>query len=162
MSSTIERVLFLKETELFLEVEISTLMHVANALEARSFDVGKTIIRKDEYTGGIYLIAEGEVEVSQCRKRESLGIATLSVHDAIGELSALNGTPASAYCRASTPVKCWFLPAKVLADLLHMHPRLSIGIVRMLSQRLVSTTLQVQAGGGADTSHEVVELAAYA
>ena len=39
---------------------------------------------------------------------------------------------------------CWFLPSQHLANLLHQYPRLGIGLIRTLSQRLISTTRSVQ------------------
>ena len=75
---------------------------------------------------------------------QPLAMISLMIDYALGELSVLNGTPASADCTALTEVKCWFLPSDVLSELLHHYPRLSIGLIRMLSQRLMSATLKVQ------------------
>lgn len=143
MALQIETVLFLKETQVFMEVDIAVLLHVAEKLEARSYLSGQPIVQGGQKSGGLYLIAKGQVEVTQPRKGRNLRIAVLGPHDSIGELSALNDTPATADCTALTPVEGYFLPSAVLAQLMHQHPRLSIGLIRMLSHRLMSTTLRV-------------------
>lgn len=146
MQSTIERVLFLKETSIFMEVDVPALVHVAERLEDRTYEAGERVVRQGEPTGGISLLRTGQVTVSQRRDGEAVTVATLGPRDCVGELSVLNGAPATAYCTASTPVTCWFLPSGVLSDLLHQHPRLSVGLLRVLSQRLVATTRQVPGG----------------
>lgn len=147
MALLIERVLFLKDTELFMEVEPAVLVHVAEQLEPRAFRAGDPLVRAGEKVGGIHVIREGRVEVSQMRGERRLNIAELGAGDSVGELSALNETPATADCRALEDVATFFLPSHVLAALLHRHPRLAIGLIRLLSRRLVSTTLRLGAGG---------------
>ena len=90
MSSAIERVLFLKETQVFLEVDVSVLIHVANKLEPRSHRAGETIVRKGEYTGGIFLISKGEVEVTQERDGRDVKIARLNVSEIQGDVSVMD------------------------------------------------------------------------
>jgi CRP-like cAMP-binding protein len=143
MASLIEKVLFLKETQVFMEVDIAVLLHVAEKLENRSLLAGQSVVKAGEKSGGLYLINKGQVEVTQPRKGKNLRITVLGPRDSIGELSALNDTPATADCTALTPMECYFLPSAVLANLLHQHPRLSIGLIRMLSHRLTHTTLRV-------------------
>ncbi|MBL9036903.1 MAG: cyclic nucleotide-binding domain-containing protein [Archangium sp.] len=144
MASLVERVLFLKETQVFMEVDISVLMHVAENLEAKTFNAGVELLKAGEKSGGLYLITDGKLEVSQKRDGRRIGITTLGPRDSVGELSVLNDTSATADCTALTPVKAFFLSGSVLSNLLHEHPRLSIGLMRMLSHRLMSTTQRVQ------------------
>lgn len=144
MASVIERVLFLKETPVFMEVDVSVLVEVAERLEPRSLAAGEQLVTAGERAAGLYLIDSGRVEVSQERDGKPARIAELGRHDAVGELSVLNDTPATADCTVVTPAEVYFLPTAVLADLLHQHPRLAIGLIRMLSQRLVATTLQIR------------------
>jgi len=151
MVSIIERVLFLKETQIFMEVDIPTLVYVAENLETRIYATGDTLVHNGGSSFGLYVISAGKVEVVQQRNGRDVVIAQLGPRDSIGELSALNDTPATADCKALTPVECYFLPTAVLTNLLHQHPRLAIGLIRMLSRRLVSTTLRVSTS---DTAEE--------
>lgn len=144
MASTIERVLFLKETQLFVEIEPAVLVHLAERLEERSYAAGEALVREGTSGAGIHLVRSGTLEVTQRRGEERVHIAQLGPRDSVGELSALNETPASADCVALSDVQTWFLPTTALSHLLHQHPRLAIGIIRVLSQRLMTTTLRVR------------------
>ena len=141
----IERVLFLKETQVFVEVDVPSLVHVAESLEHRTYGPGQVLVHRGRHSGGLHVVFQGSVEVIQQRDGADVVIARLGPHDAIGELSALNDTPATADCRALTHVEAYFLPTAVLTNLLHQHPRIAIGFIRMLSLRLVDTTLRVSA-----------------
>jgi CRP-like cAMP-binding protein len=146
--ATIERVMFLKASEIFMEVDVPVLVNVAERLDERRYAPGTVFIRTGEPTGGIHLIESGDVVVSQERDGRALTITTLGPHDAAGEISTLNGSPATADCTARSEVRCWFLPAPVLAELLHQHPRLGIGLLHVLSQRLAATTRLVPQAAG--------------
>lgn len=145
MMTIIERVLFLKETQVFVEVDVPSLVHVAESLEHRTYAPGAVLVHRGRHSGGLHVVVHGSVEVTQQRDGSDVVIARLGAHDAIGELSALNDTPATADCRALTLVEAYFLPSAVLTNLLHQHPRIAIGFIRMLSLRLVDTTLRVSA-----------------
>lgn len=145
MSTTIERVMFLKETTVFVEADPGVLVHLAEKLVSRRFAAGERVVRAGEQHGGLHLIRSGSVRVSQERGGQRVSIATLGPRDSVGELSALNDTPPTADCDAVTDVETLFVPTEVLSHLLHQHPRLSIGLIRMLSQRLMETTLRVPA-----------------
>jgi len=143
MESLVERVLFLKDTSVFMEVDPTVLVHVAEQLEARSYRTGANILTAGKPGEGLVLVRSGQLEISQLRGEERVRIATLGPHDSVGELSTLNDTPATADCIALTDLEAYVVPADVLAELLHQHPRLAIGLLRMLSQRLIATTRRV-------------------
>lgn len=143
MALLIERVLFLKNNALFMEVEPTALVHVAEHLESCSFGRGRLLVQAGDRVGGIHLIRAGQVEVSQMRGDELVRVATLGLGDSVGELSAFNETPATADCRAVDSVDTYFLRTQVLAGLLHEHPRVAIGLIRLLSRRLMATTLKL-------------------
>jgi len=47
---------------------------------------------------------------------------------------------------AVTPVRTLLLPGEVLLELLTQHPRLAIGLLRTLSERLIATTRRLEEG----------------
>jgi CRP/FNR family transcriptional regulator, cyclic AMP receptor protein len=143
----IETVLYLKDTSMFREVDPTALLPVAEELEARSFVEGEVILRSGDPPTGVHLITDGLVRVTQARAGEHVLVADLRRGDALGELSALNETTATADCTAVTAVHTLFLPTRVLVALLHQHPLIGLGLVRVLSQRLMTTTLLVDRGG---------------
>lgn len=147
MPEVTEQVLFLKSTTVFREVDPGSLLPVAEELAVRTFAEGAVIIRAGDRAEGIHLIADGRVSVTQDREGKVLVVAELGRGDSLGELSVLNDTPATADCTAASAVRTAFLPTSVLAELLHQHPRVAIGLVRVLSQRLTATTLLLRQDG---------------
>ncbi len=128
-----------------MEVEPTVLVALAEKLEERTFAAGTTLVSAGARSEGIHLIRVGRVAVAQHRGSERVAVATLGPRDSFGELSALNATTATANCVAETAVSTFFIPAEVLSHALHEQPRLAIGVIRMLSQRLTETTLKLGA-----------------
>jgi signal-transduction protein with cAMP-binding, CBS, and nucleotidyltransferase domain len=154
MAATLERMLRERDYRATFQLTYLTfsrqvlqalLVHVAERLERRTFERGELLVRMGQPSGGVFLIESGEVDVVQRRGDDPVHIAARSARDAVGELSALNDTVCTADCRARSHVECYFIPKAELVRLLHVHPRLSIGLIRMLSQRLVATTLRINA-----------------
>ena len=96
---------------------------------------------------GVHLIVDGQVEVSQTRRASVVPLFSFGPGESVGELSALTDGPATSTCTARTDVRTWLLPTAVLAELLDRHPRVAVGLLRMISRRLVLTTQLV---GGTD------------
>jgi hypothetical protein len=144
MTSLIDRVLFLKETQAFLEVDPAVLVHVAERVREEALAVGTRLVTQGAPAEGIRFLMEGEVEVRQGRDQGQVVVARLSRPAAIGELSTLNATAATADVVAVTPVRTLLLPSEVLLELLTQHPRLAIGLLRTLSERLIETTRRLE------------------
>ena len=147
MTVLIDRVLFLKETQVFLEIDPSVLLHVAERMREEAFVSGSRVVTEGDPSDGIRFIVDGTVEVRRRQGDRSTVVATLGAHDAIGELSTLNATPATADCVACSDGRCLVLPAEVLLDLLTQHHRLALGLLRTLSERLIATTQRLDATG---------------
>ena len=146
MTSLIDRVLFLKETQAFLEVDPAVLVHVAERVREESLPAGTRLVAQGAPADGIRFLMEGEVEVRQDRAAGQAVVARLTRPAAIGELSTLNVTAATADVVAVTPVRTLLLPGEVLLELLTQHPRLAIGLLRTLSERLIATTRRLEEG----------------
>jgi hypothetical protein len=147
MTSLIDRVLFLKETQAFLEVDPAVLVHVAERMREEALPVGTRLVTQGAPAEGIRFLMEGEVEVRQARAAGHAVVARLTRPAAIGELSTLNATAATADVVAVTPVRALLLPSDVLLELLTQHPRLAIGLLRTLSDRLIETTRRLESAG---------------
>ena len=147
MDDLIDRVLFLRSTALFTEVATDDLLRVADRLQARRYPAGSTLVEEGARSDGIHLIVEGRVVVSQTRRDGQIPLFAFGPGESVGELSALTDGPATSMCTAGTDVRTWLLPTAVLAELLDRHPRVAVGLLRMLSRRLVLTTQLV---GGID------------
>jgi hypothetical protein len=140
MAALIERTLFLKDSPLFAEVEAADLLSLAEELEERSFSSGAVILDEAALPSGLQLIVSGEVRVEQARGGAPVVVATLGRGEAVGELSVLANTVTTASCVAQTKVETLFVPQAIFARLVAEQPRLAVGMLRVLSERLAATT----------------------
>ena len=143
MQTLIDRVLFLKETALFLEADPADLLSVAESMEPLDFDAGERILSAGGASTGLHVIAHGTVRVEQRRAGSTVTVARLERGEAMGELALLNGTSVTADCVADGPVQTLRLSADELGRLLHHHPRMSVALLRVLARRLADTTRKV-------------------
>lgn len=146
MAALIERTLFLKESPLFVEVEAADLIALAERLVERVHASGGTIVAQGDLPSGLHVVVEGEVSVEQQRATGSVLIATMHRGDAIGEVSLLTNAPTTANCIARGAVKTWFIPQREFIRLLQEQPRLAVGLLRVLSERLAETTKKLEGG----------------
>jgi len=143
MQTLIERVLFLKETALFLEADPADLLPVAESMEPLDFDAGERILAAGGASTGLHVVVHGTVRVEQRRAGASITVARLGRGEAMGELALLNGSDVTADCVADGPVQTLRLSADELGRLLHQHPRMSVALLRVLARRLADTTRKV-------------------
>jgi type IV pilus assembly protein PilB len=93
----------------------------------------------------MYIIKSGLVEVR--KKDPATGIdflvATLSAGAAVGEMSLLTGKPRSATVTTVQPTVVFTLTRADFRNLLTQHPEISLGLARILAERLEDSTKQV-------------------
>ena len=93
----------------------------------------------------MYIIKSGLVEVR--KKDPATGIdflvAQLSDGAAVGEMSLLTGKPRSATVTTVQPTVVFTLTRADFRNLLTQHPEISLGLARILAERLEDATKQV-------------------
>jgi ABC-type bacteriocin/lantibiotic exporter with double-glycine peptidase domain/CRP-like cAMP-binding protein len=92
---------------------------LAKLLDARDFDAGDMLVQQDETATGLFLIAEGTVEVRLAELGlDTWTVAELGPGEVVGELSLLDGSPSSASVIAKTAVRTFFVPQTRFLQLL--------------------------------------------
>lgn len=96
---------FLRENPLFHELSEAQLLQVQAILQVVMVDEGETFIREHEVDDGIYLIKEGEVEVTKMDPKSGLSmhLATLTKGAVVGEIALLDNGLRSASVQATKP-----------------------------------------------------------
>src|ERR1051326_7196668 len=106
-------------------------------LELRSFPAGAVIIGEGDLREEMYVLREGTAEVVLLdRKGVEHVLNTLHPGEAIGEMSLLTGSPASATVRAAGDVELLVLHGHDLEALLDAFPTLQRNLIASLSARL--------------------------
>src|SRR5438094_2395218 len=145
ISETEQLVGFLKNVKLFAELSTDSLLKLGSSLKTSEFPPAEVIVREGAPGVSMYIIKSGLVEVR--KKDPSTGfdflVAQLSEGAAVGEMSLLTGKPRSATVTTVQPTVVFTLTRADFRNLLTQHPEISLGLARILAERLEEATKQV-------------------
>ena len=145
ISETEQLVGFLKNVKLFAELSTDSLLKLGSCLKTSEFPPAEVIVREGAPGVSMYIIKSGLVEVR--KKDPSTGfdflVAQLSEGAAVGEMSLLTGKPRSATVTTVQPTVVFTLTRADFRNLLTQHPEISLGLARILAERLEEATKQV-------------------
>src|SRR5437588_3460493 len=136
---------FLKNVKLFAELSPDSLAKLGTCLKTAEFPPAEVIVREGAPGVSMYIIKSGLVEVR--KKDPTTGIdflvAQISEGAAVGEMSLLTGKPRSATVTTVQPTVVFTLTRADFRNLLTQHPEISLGLARILAERLEDATKQV-------------------
>ncbi len=145
VTDTDQLVQFLKNVKLFAELGSDSLTKLGACLKTAEFPPAEVIVREGAPGVSMYIIKAGLVEVR--KKDPATGIdflvAQLSEGAAVGEMSLLTGKPRSATVTTVQPTVVFTLTRADFRNLLTQHPEISLGLARILAERLEDATKQV-------------------
>src|SRR5215471_4696055 len=145
INHTDQLVQFLKNVKLFAELSSDSLAKLVSCLKTAEFPPGEVIVREGAPGVSMYIIKAGIVEIR--KKDPATGIdflvAQLSEGAAVGEMSLLTGKPRSATVTTVQPTVVFTLTRADFRNLLTQHPEISLGLARILAERLEDATKQV-------------------
>jgi type IV pilus assembly protein PilB len=136
---------FLKNVKLFAELSPDSLVKLGSCLKTAEFPVAEVIVREGAPGVSMYIVKAGIVEV---RKKDPVTgidflVAQLSEGAAVGEMSLLTGKPRTATVTTVSPTTVFTLTRADFRNLLTQHPEISLGLARILAERLEDATKQV-------------------
>lgn len=132
MLSTVEKVLFLKQVDLFKKIPGDELARIGRITREVTFGMGEALIYEGDIGDSAYLIIDGAVKV-QASGNE---LATLSKNDFVGEMSILDSEPRSATVIATEPVRALKIGREDFYDILNERNEIAQGIIKVLTWRL--------------------------
>ena len=113
--------------------DLQTISRVVKDIDHRA---GTVIAREGEPGVGLFVIVEGETEVTIGGKKK----ATLGPGEFFGEIALLDGGPRTATVTAITDVKLLGLTEWVFRGLMQEHPSIAIKTLQQMAGRLRSAT----------------------
>jgi type IV pilus assembly protein PilB len=145
LNETDQLVHFLKKVKLFAELSPESLLKLGTCLKLAEFAASEVIVREGAPGVSMYIIKSGLVEVR--KKDPATGIdflvAQLSEGSAVGEMSLLTGKPRSATVSTVQTTVVYTLTRADFRNLLTHHPEISLGLARIMAERLEDSTKQV-------------------
>ena len=137
MTDLFERMLLLKKSPIFSEVNTEDLQVVAQALEEEPYFSGDRVFAMGEAGDRMYIVVAGKVGISIAgdpARREF--VAVLGPGEWFGEMSLLDELPRSATAHVLEDARLLSLEKERLRGLVMSYPELSLGVLRGLSLRL--------------------------
>jgi CRP-like cAMP-binding protein len=128
----------LRTAPLFTALDDRQRSRIGDLMTIRRFDAGTTILRQGSSAVALYLLLDGEVEVT--REPEEGGrpvvLARLQPGDIFGEMAVLDDDTRSSSITTLSPTRCALLSRWELLQELRRHPELAIELIRVLARRV--------------------------
>ena len=132
-----EKFAVLRSVSLFSALDDATLVSLATKVRERRYAARASIISELEFGADVYIVAEGEVEVSVhavSGSRQILG--HFGPGASLGEMASLTGELRSATVRALTPVRVLVIADRDFDELRLHYPELAVALLRVIGQRI--------------------------
>lgn len=134
-----DRLLFLQSVDLFEHQRVDDLVAIASIVEERSFAAGEVIYRAGDPSDALYIIMEGEVELTLDGKH----VMTNTPGESFGQLSMLDRKPRPTTATAVGPVRTLALGRLEFFDLISDRSELMQGVLEVLVKRIRSLLEEV-------------------
>ncbi len=112
---------------------------------AHELSTGTPIIREGEAGRGLFVILDGQVDVTKRDGGERVLLATLGVGDVFGEIALINDEPTTATVQAASKVTVLFLARELFQKLLDVVDELRDYVEDLGDERLMDTRLTMSA-----------------
>ena len=139
-----QRVLFLRKVHLFAELPPPDLKPIALVAEEHAFSDGETIADQGDPGDAMHIIVSGDVSIVVRADGQERIIAVRSSGDVIGEMAVITSRPRMAGLVAAGPVRVLSIGRLQFESILRERPETSLGVIRVLCQRLAEP---MDAGG---------------
>lgn len=133
------------QVSLFSTLDPEALRALASAARRRGFRTGEVIFHRDDPGQVLYVIREGKVKICiNSPDGHEVVLAVFGPGDYFGELALLDGQPRSASAVAIDTVEVYALQRSDFINIVLHHPRISVQVMNVLSQRLRQTDAMIE------------------
>lgn len=145
MTEIFERIILLKNSNIFSEINTEDLLHLTNALEDEFYTSGDRVFDINDRGDRLYIIQTGLVGITTDDNPLSQNfVIKLDAGNTFGELNLLDDLPRSATAHILEDSHLLSLGKERLHRLILNYPEISFGILKSLSLRLRHTTNKMQ------------------
>ncbi len=132
MLTRVERVLALKNIELFHDIPGEVLADIAALLEEESFEKGQYIVNEGDLGKELFMIVKGEVEVVAGGNV----VAVMKEGAGFGEMALIDNQPRSADIVARNDVLVLKMESDDFLEILKQRDEVALGVIRVLTGRI--------------------------
>lgn len=142
MINLFEKILLLKNSDIFEQISTDDLRFVADALDEKIYLKNDIVFEKNDRGDNMYVIVSGEVGIS-LDKNNSTFVATMSAGECFGEMNLLDDLPRSASAIVIQDATVLTLSQPKLRGLIMSYPELGLGMLKAVSLKLRKTSAMV-------------------
>ena len=147
-----EEVDVLRNIPMFSNIEPSKLKLLAFTSERLTFQQGQLVCEQGDVGESMYVIVGGDVDVIINLPTGPLTVASMRKNDFFGELALLCDVPRTATIQATSELTTLRISKDLFYRLATEFPQMAIEVMRVIAQRLVKTTSDLQ-----QTKNELAE-----
>ena len=134
MYTTIEKVIFLQDIDVFKDVRVEDLAHIAAITEEETFQPETNLYEVNDSADSLYLVLDGKVRLH----RNSQEISVSGPHEAFGTWALFDNQPRVATATALEETLVLKISREDFYDLLSDHVRIAEAMLRSLARSLRS------------------------
>jgi len=143
MIDLFEKILLLKNSDIFEQISTDDLRFVADALDEQLYLKGDTVFEENDRGDNMYVIVSGEVGIALGKDKNNF-IATMSAGECFGEMNLLDELPRSASAIVTQDATVLKLSQPKLRGLIMSYPELGLGMLKSVSLKLRKTSKMIQ------------------
>jgi len=132
-----EKILHLKQIEIFSDLSVNELAAVAAVTEEASFAEGDRVFEEGERGDTLYLVIEGEVSVIKDDQSDNaIELDSIGPGDYFGEMALFGNDRRSATIRVKQAARFLTLNKVELEEIVREYPQIALHVCRVLSDRI--------------------------
>jgi CRP-like cAMP-binding protein len=132
--------ILIRQIELFKDIPDDELKKILEITFIKDYPLGAVLFNEGMDGDVMYVIVNGEVQLSKKKEKESVLIASLKGGSFFGEMSLIENEKRSATAKISVPTKMLVITRRTFQQLLEVNPhitsKLLMMILRVMSRRL--------------------------
>jgi CRP-like cAMP-binding protein len=132
-----DKILHLKNIEIFADLSVNELAAVASVTEEAAFDEMEMVFREGDVGDTLFLILEGEVAViKDCNSEREFELDRIGRGDYFGEMALFGDDHRSATIRVKKNARFLTLNKQELQEIVREYPQIALHVCRVLSMRI--------------------------
>ena len=133
----------LRQVPLFAGISPTKLKLLAFTSDRVSYRCGDLLFRQGDTGDAAYVLLAGEADILVESAKGLLKVAEVGSNSIVGEIAILCNVARTATVKASTPIEALRIRKEDFVKMLTDYPEMTIEIMRVLADRLSTTTLEL-------------------
>lgn len=131
-----ERVLFLKNVEMFKNIDTEKLMVIAGIAKDVAFSRGELVSRQNDVGDALYIVRQGSLRVIREKGEQRTVLSILGPGDCFGAWGLFGNHPRSATAEANEDTRLLMIRRAEFKEVLYEYPEITYNLLEIFSELL--------------------------